>query len=398
MSGAIDRAAIDALAARVRPHYARFLEGREEILLTAHSHQAWPDASRDGQLAAWDDAARHVDGKWGTVFETVLPEFRRHVAKRLGTERAGDIALAPNTHELVYRLSTCFPRDGTVVTTDSEFHSLARQLDRLREEGLKVVTVEADAPDFAARFLAAVDEHRPDWCALSTVLFTTSRVTAGVDTIAAALAARSTPLLLDAYHAFNVIEMNVDALPGEVFVTGGGYKYAQSGEGTCFMLLPSDASRFRPVTTGWFADFGGLEDRADGPVGYGDGGDRFFGATFDPTALYRAVYTYRFMDDVGLDVVTLRDAARARTSLIVDAFDRAVGSESGVTIASPRDPTERGGFVAFRSPRAGELCAGLKTRGVRTDHRGDLLRLGPAPYTTSDEIERAVRILAELAD
>lgn len=392
----IDRAEIDALAARVRPHYTRFLGDREDILLTAHSHQAWPDASRDGQLAAWDDAARHVDGKWGVVFEEILPELRAHVAKRLGTTRAGDLALAPNTHELVYRLSTCFPPGGTVVTTDSEFHSLARQFERLREEGLKVVTVEADAEDFAARFLAAVDAHRPDWCAMSTVLFTTSRVMRGVDTIASALAERSIPLLLDAYHAFNVVEMNVDALPGEVFVTGGGYKYAQSGEGVCFMLLPADAERFRPVTTGWFADFGGLEDRASGRVGYGPGGDRFFGATFDPTSIYRAVYTYRFMDEQGLDVATLQDAARARTQLIVELFDRLHAED--VTLASPRDATERGGFVALRSSRAGALREALRARGVHTDHRKDLLRLGPAPYTTSHDIELAVeRLLSCLA-
>ncbi|MEQ8983161.1 MAG: kynureninase, partial [Deltaproteobacteria bacterium] len=61
---------IDALAERLRPHYRRFLDARAEgeVLLTAHSHQAWPDVSREGQLAAWDDAARWVDGKWSHVF------------------------------------------------------------------------------------------------------------------------------------------------------------------------------------------------------------------------------------------------------------------------------------------------------------------------------------------
>ncbi len=390
---------IDALAERLRPHYRRFLDARAEgeVLLTAHSHQAWPDASREGQLAAWDDAARWVDGKWSHVFESVLPEFRSHVAKRLGTKRPHDIAVAPNSHELVYRLSTCFPTDGTVVTTDAEFHSLARQLERLREEGLTVVTVDAEGPDFARRFVDAIDEHRPDWCALSEVLFTTSRRLVGVQEIAAACAERSLPLLLDAYHAFNVVELDVDALPGDVFVTGGGYKYAQSGEGACFMLVPADAERYRPVTTGWFADFSGLENRTTGRVGYGAGGDRFFGATFDPTSYYRAVYTYRFMDEVGLDVATLSDAARLRTALVIESFDRWVDPAAGITLASPRDAAQRGGFVALRTERAGALREALGARGIRTDHRKELLRLGPAPYTTSEEIERAVRTLADVA-
>ena len=120
----VDRQAIDDVAARVRPSYRRFLE-RDELLMTGHSHQAWPDVSRDGHLAAWDDAAALVDGKWGKIFEEILPEFRRHIATRLGTARPDDIAIAPNSHELAYRLSTCFPRDGTIVTTDASVAAAA---------------------------------------------------------------------------------------------------------------------------------------------------------------------------------------------------------------------------------------------------------------------------------
>ena len=37
-------------------HYARFRVG-ERLLLTGHSHQAWPDVAREGVLEAYDDAA-----------------------------------------------------------------------------------------------------------------------------------------------------------------------------------------------------------------------------------------------------------------------------------------------------------------------------------------------------
>lgn len=390
----VDRQAIDDVAARVRPSYRRFLE-RDELLMTGHSHQAWPDVSRDGHLAAWDDAAALVDGKWGKIFEEILPEFRRHIATRLGTARPDDIAIAPNSHELAYRLSTCFPRDGTIVTTDAEFHSLARQLARLAEEGLEIIEVPAEAPDFAARFVDAVKANDPAWCAVSSVLFTTSRIVEGIDEIAEHLAGVNVPLLVDAYHGFNVVQMHADRWPGHVFVSGGGYKYAQSGEGACFMLLPKDASTFRPLTTGWFADFAGLES-ASAEVRYGPGGDRFFGATFDPSALYRAVYTFRHMNTLGLDVATLEAAARLRTSLIVEEYDRLALADRGVVLASPRDPAARGGFVSFSTPDAASLGARLAERRVRTDHRGSLLRFGPAPYTTSEEIVRAMTTFGDL--
>ena len=44
-------------------HYSRFRVA-ERLLLTGHSHQAWPDRGFDGQHRAWTDAAELVDDKW----------------------------------------------------------------------------------------------------------------------------------------------------------------------------------------------------------------------------------------------------------------------------------------------------------------------------------------------
>ena len=55
------------------------------------------------------------------------------------------------------------------------------------------------------------------------------------------------------------------------------------------MRLPRGCA-LRPVTTGWFTEFDALASPAAGRVGvgYGRGGMRFAGATFDPTSYYRA--------------------------------------------------------------------------------------------------------------
>jgi kynureninase len=391
-------AEIDALAARLRPHYTRFLAPLgDDILLTAHSHQAWPDVSREGHMAAWDDAARLIDDKWSRVLGDILPGFQERVAARLGSSRPRDLAIAPNTHELVYRLASCFAPDSVVLTTDAEFHSMHRQLARMAEDGLRVITVPTDpAGDFGARFVAAIEAHRPAWAALSLVLFTDARVITSLPRILAALAERGVPALVDVYHAFNVLPLDVDAWPGQVFVTGGGYKYAQTGEGACWMLLPADATRFRPRQTGWFAHFAGLETRA-AAVDYGPGGQRFFGATFDPTGIYRGLYVLRWMDELGLTPAVLAAHARARTARIIEAFDAHALGRVGLRLATPRAAEERGGFVAVESDRAAELGAALRSSGVHTDVRGSLLRLGPAPYTTCAEIDRAMDHLARIA-
>src|SRR5688572_3145432 len=50
------------------PHYSRFRVG-DRLLLTGHSHQAWPDVGLAAQQQAWLDAADLADRKWGRVGE-----------------------------------------------------------------------------------------------------------------------------------------------------------------------------------------------------------------------------------------------------------------------------------------------------------------------------------------
>jgi kynureninase len=54
-----------------------------------------------------------------------------------------------------------------------------------------------------------------------------------------------------------------------------------------------------------------------------------------------------------------------------------------------------GAFLALRSPRAGELQRALAERGVQADSRGPWLRLGPAPYLSDQQLERAVALLGD---
>ena len=53
-------------------HYSRFRVG-DRLLLTGHSHQAWPDVGFEAQSRAWLDAAEYVDDKWERAAEQVAP-------------------------------------------------------------------------------------------------------------------------------------------------------------------------------------------------------------------------------------------------------------------------------------------------------------------------------------
>ncbi len=368
----------------LRAHYTRFLS-RDRALLTGHSHQAWPDAARDGLVASFDDAALHIDDKWGRAFEAAAA-VRDAVARRVGGS-ARDVALAGNTHELVARFLSALPLAAKrhVVTTAGEFHSIHRQLRRLAEEGVAVTFVDPHpATTLAARLADAI---RSDTAAVltSTVLFETSERVHGTRGLIDAAHAKGAAVLLDAYHAFNVVPIDPAETAG-AFVTGGGYKYAQWGEGVCFLRVPTGCA-LRPVYTGWFADFAHLSDRrTDAPVSYGsDGADRFAGSTYDPASHYRARAVVHFFDAQGLTVPALRDVSLRQTERIFEGLARA-----GWSAATPRDPSLRGGFVSVRVDNVSELVEAMRGDAVYVDARGALVRLGPAPYVTDDEIDRAV--------
>lgn len=377
----------------LRPHYRAFLRD-DRVLLTGHSHQAWPDVARAAQLEAFDDAAAHVDHKWGKAFEAA-DAVRAAVASRIDCA-PGEVALGASTHELVTRFLSALPlrTRPRLVTTGGEFHTIHRQLSRLAEEGIEVVWVAPDPVGTLAERLADALDDRTAAVLVSSVLFETSSVVPHLAELAARARARGVAMLVDAYHAFAVVPFTVRELSGlegggDVFVTAGGYKYAQWGEGNCFLRVPPSFEG-RPVYTGWFSDFAHLSAPRDGrAVGYGSRPcDRFAGSTYDPTSHYRARAVARFFDERGLDLATLRAISLRQTARLVAGLE-------GLDVVTPRDE-RRGGFVSVRVAEASRVVSELEARGVMTDARGAMLRLGPAPYVTDDEIDRAVAILRDV--
>jgi len=374
-------------------HYSRFRVA-ERLLLTGHSHQAWPDVGFDAQQQAWLDAAEFVDEKWERAAAQAA-RVRAHWKRLLGDEE-GDIALGQNTHELVTRLLSALPlrRRPRLVTTDGEFHTIRRQLDRLQEEGIDVTKVPARPADALTERLArAVDGHTA--CVLtSSVLYETAEIVPGLDQVAAACDKHGAALLVDAYHHLNVVPFDIREMGLQrAFVTGGGYKYCQLGEGNCFLRVPP-GTPMRPVLTGWFAEFEALEHAGSRAVEYGAGAAAFAGATYDPTSHYRAVSVFDFHVQQGLTPPRLREISRQHVGLLQREFE-ALDVSAQVAMVEPVPSARRAGFLAIRSRHAGALYRALRTHRVWTDFRGEVLRLGPAPYLNDTQLRDAVGHLRE---
>jgi kynureninase len=367
-------------AEELAPHYSAFRVS-ERLLLTGHSHQAWPDVAREGVVEAWEDAALHVDEKWERAFEKA-ERVREGFRLWLG-EPGAEIALDQNTFGLVLRFLSALDvrRRPRLVTTDGEFHTLRRLMGRLAEEELlDVVIVPARPAETLAERLAAAADGRTAAVLVSAVLFADSRIVPGLGELAAAIDAE---LLIDGYHAFGVMRV---PLPESAWVVGGGYKYLQLGEGNCFLRLPPHADELRPRFTGWFSEFAELAaEKRPGAVEYPRGGMRFAGATYDPTSHYRAARVFDFFAERGMTPEALRENYLRQTSLLAEAL--------GV----PGRREDFGGFLALEVPDAEDVNRRLAEDGVMTDSRGRFLRLGPAPYVSDDQLVFAAERVASVA-
>jgi kynureninase len=104
---------------------------------------------------------------------------------------------------------------------------------------------------------------------------------------------------------------------------------------------------------------------------------------------------FGFHAEQGLTPEFLRAVSQHQVGLLSREFD-ALGLDPQVIARDRSVSLERiGGFLALRTAEAAEISRRLRGRGVWTDSRGDLLRLGPAPYLRDDQLRAALSELRE---
>ncbi|MCH8616800.1 class V aminotransferase [Sphingomonas sp. SM33] len=362
--------------------------------VAAHSHHLWPDASFDGQVECWEDAARMADRKWDRIMDEVWPEAQGHVAAELGTGMPEALVFAPNTHQLLVSLFAAATSTWPirVLTSDGEFHSARRQFARWEEAGAATIErVPAEPFDsFSDRFLERARSGEQDFIFVSQVLFGSGRRFERVEELAELSRPEGPWVVVDGYHAFMALERPfAGSAPGSAFYLGGGYKYAMAGEGCAFLHAPPGFGE-RPRITGWFAEFEDLT-LPPGSVGYRKDGMRFMGATFDASGLYRFNAIKRMLKANGLTT--------GRVSAHVEALQEALLERLAGTSVGSAERLNRPGdarFLAFRSPEAQRWSNELKARNCITDVRGDVLRIGLAIYHDEADVDAFVALAKSL--
>jgi len=324
------------------------------------------------------------------VFGEIIPRAQAHLARQLALPDPASIAFAPSTHELLMRLLSCLPQPVRVLTTDGEFHSFSRQMKRLEEDGSARVTRVPVEPygDFSARFAQAAARGGFDLVYFSQVFYNTGFRVTDLRPLVAAVADARTFVVVDGYHGFMAVPTDASAIASRAFYIAGGYKYAMAGEGACFMHCPPGYAP-RPRDTGWFASFGTLAQAQTGEVPYAEGGGRFLGATFDPSALYRMVAVQDWLQSIGASVAAIRAHVEGLQQRFLDQRPRA-GALAGAELL-PAAGTPRGNFLVFRDRNAPQLHDHLLAAGVLVDCRDDRLRIGFGVHQDAADVDEFFR-------
>ncbi|UXR64556.1 aminotransferase class V-fold PLP-dependent enzyme [Bdellovibrio bacteriovorus] len=375
--------------------YQRFLAAHtSELHFACHSHHYWPDCSREAHLQYWDDSCKYVDDKWGYIFSTKIPQAQKLIAEQLKISCPEQIVFAPNTHEFVFRLlsSLNWKKSLKILTTDSEFYSFDRQINRLSEmaefEVVKIPTLPFET--FHERFEAALLSESWDLVFFSQVFFNSGLV-ADIPRLVAKAPA-SAIVVVDGYHAFMAVPTDLSSVQERIFYLAGSYKYAQGGEGACFLYVPS-STRHRPLFTGWFAELSHLS-AVGNEVGYPTDALQYAGSTMDFSGLYRLIATLETFKKEGLTTEAIHQWVHRNQMLFLQKLSGKSHPLLQRSKVLMHNPDHHGHFLTFELPSTEDtqkMVKELASKGIKTDSRGNRLRFGFGLYHDEQDIQELIR-------
>ena len=199
----------------------------------------------------------------------------------------------------------------------------------------------------------------------------------------------------DLAHSAGAIPVDVSGAEAD-FAVGCTYKYLNGGPGApaFIYVAPEHADVAQPALAGWFGHAAPFAFE----TGYrpAAGIERMRVGT-PPLLAYAALEAALDVWD-GLDVADVRARSIELSERFIAEVEARCPGESGLALASPRDPAQRGSQVSFRFERGYAAMQALIARGVIGDFRApDIMRFGFTPlYLTESDVIRAAEILAEV--
>jgi kynureninase len=395
MTALPDLATIDALDARdpLRPLRDQFLLPEGVIYLDGNSLGPAPKAA----FAEIETATRH---EWA---EGLIRSWNA----------AGWFSLAERLGDRVGRLIGAAPGETVVCDTTSTNVYKALHAGLALRPGRSVIVAEGDAfPTdlYVAEGVAATNRnigirlegvHAPNLEALidetvavvlvNHVDYRTGRLR-DIEMLTALAHRAGAVVVIDLCHSAGALPVHLNGA-GIDLAVGCTYKYLNGGPGAPAFIYAARRhhAELKQPLSGWWGHAAPFAfDRAYRP----DSGIRQMLCGTQPILSLRALEAGLSVFE-GIDMRVVRDKSLALTELFITLVE---GMTTGLSLATPRDPKQRGSQVSFAHEDGYAVMQALIARGVIGDFRApNLMRFGFTPlYTSYRDVFEAATILADI--
>jgi len=340
-------------------------------------------AAAERYLDSWNGSGMDWDA-W--MFEVALA--KAEFAKLIGAT-AEDIAVFSSVSEAASAVASALPLQGrrtNIVVSDAEFPTVAHVWLAQERRGARV----SWAPISDDTDVSAYDAVIDDRTALVSACHAYYMNGLVQDSARIASIARDAGALsfVDAYQSLGTVPLDVRAL-GVDFLASGNLKFLMGIPGIAFLYVrPEIVGTLQPSVTGWFG-------RAN-PF------------AFDARSLDWSPTASRF--DTGTPPVINAYVARAGMEIInalgpstirawlVQLGQRLIdgGRARGMVLHGTDDMRRKTATTAFVVGDSHAVEHAMRERGVIASARGDVIRLAPHFYSTTDDVDRALDVLAEV--
>ncbi len=326
---------------------------------------------------------------WEESWWTLAADLGDLVAPLIGAGR-GEVVFQPNvtlSHAIIFSAFE-FTKRSKIVTDAMHFPSILYLIEQQKLRGAEVVVVPTQdgVTIDTQRLLEAIDD-RTAFVNVSHVLFKSAYIHE-VGAISDKAREVGAITVIDGYQSVGTIPVDVAESGLDVYI-GGCLKWLCGGPGAAFLWVrPGLREKLTPSLTGWMShakpfDFSpDLQRRNDAW--------RFLHGTPAIPALYAAISGLEVIHEAG--VKAIREKSTRQTARLLELADA-----KGFPCTTPRDPSKRGGTVAFDVEHGYEVSQGLKSLDILCDYRpGAGVRLSPHFYTRDDELDAAVEAISEI--
>ena len=340
-------------------------------------------AAAERYLDSWNGSGMDWDA-WMSEVALAKAEF----AKLIGAT-ADDIAVFSSVSEAASAVASALTLQGrrtNIVVSDAEFPTVAHVWLAQERRGARVSWAPVCEDSDVSPYDAVIDDQTALVSAchayyMNGLIQDSARI-ASIARDAGALS------FVDAYQSLGTIPLDVRAL-GVDFLASGNLKFLMGIPGIAFLYVrPEIVDTLQPSVTGWFGRANPFAFDARS-LDWSPTASRFDTGTPPVINAYVA--------RAGMEIINALGPSNIRASL-VELGQRLIdgGRARGLVLHGSDDMRRKTATTAFVVGDSHAVEHAMRERGVIASARGDVIRLAPHFYSTTDDVDRALDVLAEV--